>query len=40
MVKTLLALVIVLMGIIAYQSYLLSLPPMVVTEANEYYLQD
>lgn len=37
MVKTLLALVIVLMGIIAYQAYLLSLPPMVVTEANEYY---
>lgn len=38
--KLLLALVIVLMGIIAYQQYLLSLPPMVVTEANEYYVED
>jgi hypothetical protein len=40
MVKTLLAIIIALLGVIAYQAYELSLPPIVVTEANEYYLED
>lgn len=40
MVKLLLAIIIALLGIVAYQTYQLSLQPVVVTEANEYYLED